>query len=145
MDELGISSSRAVALLGRLKYGQGKALARLAREAAIEEIQRRLDAQSADGDGRKSLLLSRSSYDEIEAADFAITFLAPAQIRGSPRIFISHGTEDRVLPIEVTSHDIVPRLRDHGYDVRLVQFEGRHEVPSDVARRAIDWFLHSSA
>jgi hypothetical protein len=72
VDELGISSSRAVALLGRLKYGEGKALARLARVAAVDEIQRRLDAQSADGDGRKSLLLTQPSYDEVEAADFAI-------------------------------------------------------------------------
>src|SRR5437667_633763 len=72
VDELGISSSRAVALLGRLKYGEGKALARLAREAAIDEIERKLNAQSADGDGRKSLLLAQPSYDEVEAADFAI-------------------------------------------------------------------------
>lgn len=72
VDELGISSSRAVALLGRLKYGEGKSLTRLAREAAIEEIKRKLEAQSADGDGRKSLLLAQSAYDEIQVADFAI-------------------------------------------------------------------------
>lgn len=80
VDELGISSSRAVSLLGRLKYGEGKALARLARETAVEEIERQLAERVADGDGRKALLLTKSTYEETEDADFKI--MSQPQLHG---------------------------------------------------------------
>ena len=85
VDELGIPSSRAVSLLGRLKYGEGRALGRLARESAIEEIQRRLSERSADGDGRKALLLTKSAYDEAEVADFEI--MSEPQLHGKGKRF----------------------------------------------------------
>jgi phospholipase/carboxylesterase len=71
-------------------------------------------------------------------------FFAPAELGSRPRIFVSHGTEDRVLPIDASSRRIVPGLRDRGYEVRFVEFEGSHEVPPEIARRAVDWFLRVS-
>lgn len=71
-------------------------------------------------------------------------FLAPAELRGRPRIFVSHGTQDPVLPIDSTSRRIVPQLRARGYDVRFVEFVGRHEVPPEIAQRAVDRFLRVS-
>ncbi len=70
-------------------------------------------------------------------------FFHPDKLVGRPPIFISHGTEDRVLPINDTSRRIVPELRDHGYDVTFVPFDGRHEVPPEIAGRAIDRFLRA--
>jgi phospholipase/carboxylesterase len=58
---------------------------------------------------------------------------------GQPRIFISHGTRDSVLPIDVTSRRIVPQLRRAQYDVTYEEFDGPHTVPDAIAREAFDW------
>jgi phospholipase/carboxylesterase len=67
-------------------------------------------------------------------------FMVPARQRGSPHIFVSHGTRDEVLPIDRCSRKLVPQLERAGYDIRYREFEGGHAVPSDVAREAIGWF-----
>jgi phospholipase/carboxylesterase len=56
-----------------------------------------------------------------------------------PRIFVSHGTNDQILPIERTSRRLVPELRQAGYSVRYDEFEGRHGVPPQIAQAAIGW------
>jgi predicted esterase len=56
--------------------------------------------------------------------------------RGKPKIFISHGTRDDILPIERTSRQIAPRLKQMGYDVTYREFTGGHEVPEVIAREA---------
>ena len=66
--------------------------------------------------------------------------MAPAGQRGSPRIFVSHGTRDRWLPIDRCSRRIVPQLERGGYDVRYREFEGGHVVPPEIGREAVDWF-----
>lgn len=71
-------------------------------------------------------------------------FMAPAAQRGVPRIFISHGTGDRVLGIDACSRRLVPRLEAAGYDLRYVEFTGGHTVPEDVAEDGIRWFLQSA-
>ena len=74
---------------------------------------------------------------------FSPGFLAPAEPRGRPRIFIAHGRSDAVLPIELTSRRIVTRLRDGGYDVTYEEFSGGHVVTADHARRAVEWLTGS--
>ena len=71
---------------------------------------------------------------------FSPGFMAPAQRRGKPSIFVSHGTRDGVLPIGRCSRRIVPQLDREGYDVRYREFDGPHTVPYSVAREALDWF-----
>ena len=61
--------------------------------------------------------------------------------RGRPRIFVSHGTGDSVLPITGASDTIVPILQSAGYDVTYRKFDGDHEVPPDVSAAAVRWFL----
>jgi phospholipase/carboxylesterase len=78
-------------------------------------------------------------FDSILA--FSPGFAAPASKHGDPRIFISHGTNDAVLRIDMTSRRVVPRLQRIGYDVDYVEFDGGHNVPAQVARQAVDWFL----
>jgi phospholipase/carboxylesterase len=68
-------------------------------------------------------------------------FMAPAAQRGSPRVFVSHGTLDRVLPIDRCSRRIVPRLRASGYLVHYREFVGPHTVPRAISREAVDWFI----
>jgi predicted esterase len=58
---------------------------------------------------------------------------------GSPRIFVSHGTADPVLPIDATSRIIVPDLEGRGYDVTYQEFVGGHEVPDEILADAVAW------
>lgn len=76
---------------------------------------------------------------------FSPGFMAPADERGEPRIFVSHGTRDDVLAIDVTSRRVAPRLRRAGYDVRYREFDGGHSVPAEIARDAVDWWLGDAA
>src|SRR5579875_1576541 len=55
-------------------------------------------------------------------------FYAP-ETTGKPKIFVSHGVRDEVLPINTCSRKIVPRLRRQGYDVTYQEFEGGHIIP----------------
>jgi phospholipase/carboxylesterase len=66
-------------------------------------------------------------------------FVVPAAVHGRPRFFVSHGTADQVLPINECSRVIVPQLRSMAYDVTFREFEGRHELPPDIAAEAMRW------
>jgi phospholipase/carboxylesterase len=70
---------------------------------------------------------------------FSPGFLTPTGQRGSPRIFVVHGTRDRWLPIDSCSRRIVPRLERAGYEVLYREFEGGHVVPPGIAREAAIW------
>ena len=73
-------------------------------------------------------------------AAFSPGLMTPRDARGKPRIFISHGTSDAVMPIDETSRRFVPALRTLGYDVTFREYEGRHNVPEPVVREAFAWF-----
>lgn len=72
---------------------------------------------------------------------FSPGFMAPAAQHGAPRIFVSHGVRDQVLPIDYCSRLLVPQLRAAGYDVRYDEFDGPHTVPPEIAREAVGWFF----
>jgi phospholipase/carboxylesterase len=72
---------------------------------------------------------------------FSPGFVVPAGQEGSPRVFVSHGTRDRWLPIDRCSRVIVPRIERAGYEVRYREFEGGHVVPPEIAREAVGWFV----
>jgi phospholipase/carboxylesterase len=76
-------------------------------------------------------------FDAVIA--FSPGFIAFAEARGLPRLFISHGTDDEILPIARTSRQGVPRLRAAGYRVRYREFDGGHDAPQPVVREAIEW------
>ena len=56
-------------------------------------------------------------------------FCGPAQERGKPQLYFTHGTRDDILPIDITSRRIVPMLQRAGYVVELHEFDGKHETP----------------
>ena len=74
---------------------------------------------------------------------FSPGFIPPGSqpTAGEPEVFISHGTDDPVLPIDSTSREIVPRLQDQGYQVTFVEFDGGHTVPAAVATQAMQWLM----
>jgi len=71
---------------------------------------------------------------------FSPGFMAPTRQIGLPRLFISHGTRDSVLPIDACSRKIVPQVQRAGYDVLYREFDGPHTVPPEIVRSALTWF-----
>jgi predicted esterase len=74
---------------------------------------------------------------------FSPGFMAPAAQVGAPRLFISHGVHDAVLPIARCSRRIVPEVDRAGYDVIYHEFDGPHTVPPEIAREALAWFTEA--
>ena len=70
---------------------------------------------------------------------FSPGFAAPAVAHGTPRVLITHGTEDGVLPIERCGRRLARELTGGGYDVRYEEFEGGHVVPPELADAAVAW------
>ena len=66
-------------------------------------------------------------------------FIIQAPAHGHPLFFFSHGTNDQVLPIDQCSRVIVPRLQQMGYAVTFREFNGRHELPPEMAAEALRW------
>jgi phospholipase/carboxylesterase len=66
-------------------------------------------------------------------------FVISATPHGHATFFVSHGTSDQILPIDQCSRAIVPRLKAMGYDVTYREFDGRHELPPDIAGEAMRW------
>jgi phospholipase/carboxylesterase len=76
-------------------------------------------------------------FDHVIA--YSPGYMPSSNARGKPRIFVSHGTLDGILPIAGASRVIVPKLRSRGYQVEYVEFEGVHEVPQQISDRALGW------
>jgi predicted esterase len=76
-------------------------------------------------------------FDSVIA--FSPGFQAAAVRNGAPRFFVSHGTDDQVLPIERCSRMLVPALQRIGYDVAYEEFAGGHAVPEEIRRCATNW------
>ena len=71
---------------------------------------------------------------------FSPGFIIPLRRVGKARIFLSHGTDDPILPIDAASRSIARDLRSAGFSVALREFAGEHTVPPEVAREAFRWF-----
>ena len=72
---------------------------------------------------------------------FSPGFMAPRTLRGKPRVFISHGVHDTVLPIDRCGRRVVHELRRDGYDVDYHEFDGPHTVPPEIAQGAVKWLM----
>lgn len=71
---------------------------------------------------------------------FSPGFMRPVRPIGAPRVFVSHGVSDPVLPISC-SRRIVPVLEQAGYTVEYTEFEGGHTVPEGAIRAAMEWLV----
>lgn len=67
---------------------------------------------------------------------FSPGFMVPNVARGKPNVFLSHGTQDTVLPIASSSRRFAPKLRGLGYNVTYREFEGGHQIPAAVSDEA---------
>jgi phospholipase/carboxylesterase len=72
---------------------------------------------------------------------FSPGFIPPVRAERCVPMFISHGTQDSVLPIERCSRRIVDQVRQAGCEVDYREFDGPHTVPPKIAREAMAWFV----
>lgn len=70
---------------------------------------------------------------------FSPGFVVSGTPNGKPRIYISHGTHDHILPIDRCGRRIAATLISRGYDVTFREFDGDHEIPADIAREGLKW------
>jgi predicted esterase len=124
--------------------GVNRALERTFSLAAVDP--KRI-AMSGFSDGASYSLTLGLANGDLFAAVFGFSpgFIGPAERVGKPPVFISHGTQDPVLPIEACSRRIVPRLKSEGYPVTYREFDGKHTLPPEIASDAMRWFMESTA
>ncbi|HKS04776.1 MAG TPA: hypothetical protein VJR92_00560 [Gemmatimonadaceae bacterium] len=87
-----------------------------------------------------ALSLGRINGDAFrKVVAFSPGFVIDGTPAGKPEFFITHGTDDRILPIERCSRRIVPALRSEGYAVTYKEFVGGHQVEPGLAVEAMRW------
>lgn len=116
----------------------------LARAFAMRRVDAARIAVAGFSDGASYALgLGLAGGDLFNAVlAFSPCFVPPgASVQGKPRIFVSHGDNDSILPRPQCSGRMVPDLQRRGYQVNYREFEGPHTVLPDIAREAVRWFL----
>ena len=97
----------------------------------------RLVAGFSDG-ASYALSLGLSNGDVFSfAAGFSPGFVTAPVRHGRPRVFVSHGTADAVLPIERCGRAVARQLREADYDVTYDEFADGHLVPVASVERAL--------
>jgi phospholipase/carboxylesterase len=124
--------------LGRDVAVLDDALARVADGLAVSRV-----ALGGFSDGASyALSLGLANGDLFEALlAFSPGFAAPPGHTGRPRIWISHGTADRVLPVERCGRRVSRDLAAAGYDVTYDEFDGGHVVTPGLVTAALDTWL----
>ncbi|SHN42664.1 Predicted esterase [Duganella sacchari] len=79
-------------------------------------------------------LMNGDLFSDILA--FSPGFMSPLRRQGQPRIFVAHGKDDPVLPVQ-RGQAIAQRLAQEGYAVEYQEFDGAHIVSPPVARAAL--------
>lgn len=117
-----------------------EALEAVFQQYSIDPAYVAIEGFSDGGSYALSLGISNGDLFRVILA-FSPGFMLPDTSRGAPRIFVSHGTGDAVLPIDRTGRLIATQLERAGYNLTYVEFDGPHTVPPDIAARAVEWYL----
>jgi phospholipase/carboxylesterase len=72
---------------------------------------------------------------------FSAGFIPHMEAHGRPRVFLSHGTRDEILPIDRCGRVVAEQLRRHRYPLVYREFDGPHTVPKPLAEEALRWFV----
>lgn len=68
-------------------------------------------------------------------------FLSVHLQSGVPRIFLSHGIRDEQIPIDRSARVHVARLREAGYPVMAVEYDGPHAYSPVIVAQGVDFVL----
>ncbi|HYO37059.1 MAG TPA: phospholipase [Geodermatophilus sp.] len=140
-----LATTSAATTWDLLAGGLGRDVAVL--DAALREVATGLAvsrvALGGFSDGASyALSLGPANGDLFEALlAFSPGFAAPPGRQGRPRIWIAHGTHDRVLPVERCGRRVSQQLTAAGYDVTYDEFDGGHVVTPGLVTAALDTWL----
>lgn len=120
-----------------------RALERAFETAAIDAARIALGGFSDGATYALSLgLINGDLFNSVVA--FSPGFIIDGTPHGQPRIFISHGTRDHILPIDRCGRRVAAGLKSLGYNVTFREFDGDHEIPNAIAREGLRWVTGSS-
>ena len=68
-------------------------------------------------------------------------FMSVQKQAGAPRIFMSHGVNDEQIPIDRSARTHATLLREAGYDLTYMEYNGPHAYQPPVVALAVDFFL----
>jgi phospholipase/carboxylesterase len=148
-DALVLATSSVGATWDLVAGGLGRDVAVL--DAALGQVLARQPvtgvALAGFSDGASyALSLGLANGDLAEAVlAFSPGFAVPPRRVGRPRVWISHGTADRVLPVARCGRRLARQLGAEGYDVTYWEFDGGHAVPPDLVTAALAGWLGDPA
>ncbi len=66
-------------------------------------------------------------------------FIVKGAVHGKPKVFVSHGYGDRILPFAQCGARIVEQLTRDGYKPRFDEFNGGHTATPEMRTAALAW------
>jgi phospholipase/carboxylesterase len=117
-----------------------RALGRIFADYAVDRLRIGVGGFSDGASYALSLgLLNGTLFSDILA--FSPGFAVSPDPVGKPRIFISHGVQDNVLPIDRCGRRLARELARAHYAVLYREFAGGHTVPPELVDEAVERFL----
>jgi phospholipase/carboxylesterase len=74
-------------------------------------------------------------------AAFSPEYMSAPEPTGQPGVFVSHGRSDPFIPVATSRDGLVPDLRNRGYAVDYVEFDGGHFIDPGARTQALAAFL----
>lgn len=68
-------------------------------------------------------------------------FIVPGPVHGRPKIYLSHGRQDTVLPFDQCGRRIADQLTRQAYVLRFDEFDGGHTASPEIREAAVSWFV----
>lgn len=69
-------------------------------------------------------------------------FFSPLHQEGAPHIFIAHGAQDEKTPVETAGRASAAKLKEAGYDVTYIEYDGPHASQPQVVSVMVRYFLN---
>lgn len=146
-DSAGVTWDAVIEAGRRRTPAFGEDVARI--DAALAEAFTRVNADPgrlgiagfSDGASYALSLGARNSDRFSGIFGFSPGLIVPGDVGPPRRVVITHGEQDRILPVAVARDTLTPMLRAAGFEVDLVLFRGGHELPDEVLAGALDEWL----
>ena len=68
-------------------------------------------------------------------------FIVPGPVHGRPKVYLSHGRQDNILPIDQCGRRIAAQLTRQAYVLRFDEFDGGHMASPEIREAAVSWFV----